>query len=322
MDPISQAAIGAACAQVSLPTKYDNRTIWLAGALGGMAPDLDVLIRSSTDPLLSLIYHRQFTHSLIFIPVGGLVVTLFLLLFKRFRAHWTLTWLAATIGYATHGLLDALTSYGTVLYWPFTNRRVAWDVIAIIDPWFTIPLILGVIWTIKFGSRKGVVVGLSFSTMILALNMWQHHRALEGVNDYAKQHHFRFSKLRVFPKLASRTQWGAIAYFNQQWFIADVDVPLSKASQIHPIAWCPMFTKKTQLATPFSGLQSKDLRVFNWFADGYLMLAKTHPVLLVDGRYLWDNNPLVALWGIKFNPGQQHIERVRFIPLTNCNYIN
>ena len=72
MDPLSQGVLGA-----SLPQASSNRQqVAIAGVFGflaGMAPDLDVLIRSSTDPLLFLEYHRQFTHSLIFIPVGGLL---------------------------------------------------------------------------------------------------------------------------------------------------------------------------------------------------------------------------------------------------------
>ena len=72
MDPLTQGAMGAA-----LPQALSNKkTLWLIGLLGflsGMAPDLDVLIRSKADPLLFLEYHRQFTHSLVFIPFGGLV---------------------------------------------------------------------------------------------------------------------------------------------------------------------------------------------------------------------------------------------------------
>ena len=67
MDPLTHAVLGAACAQVVLQ-KQDKRNAWLVGALAAMAPDLDIVIRSASDPLLPLIYHRHFTHSLIFAP--------------------------------------------------------------------------------------------------------------------------------------------------------------------------------------------------------------------------------------------------------------
>ena len=77
MDPLTQGLAGAA-----LPQAAARRgAVAIAGLLGflaGMTPDLDVLIRSSEDPLLFLEYHRQFTHSLVFIPVGGALCALLL----------------------------------------------------------------------------------------------------------------------------------------------------------------------------------------------------------------------------------------------------
>ena len=68
MDPISQGAWGATFAQ-SAARKSQVKAATLMGCFGGLAPDLDVLIFSPSDPLLFLEYHRQFTHALIFIPV-------------------------------------------------------------------------------------------------------------------------------------------------------------------------------------------------------------------------------------------------------------
>ena len=75
MDPISQGIVGAAFAQTT-DNKNNMIKIGIIGFMAGLAPDLDVLIRSSTDPMLSLEYHRQFTHSLFFIPFGALIFAL------------------------------------------------------------------------------------------------------------------------------------------------------------------------------------------------------------------------------------------------------
>ena len=109
------------------------------GALAGMAPDLDVLIRSNTDPLLFLEYHRQFTHSLLFIPLGSLLCALVFWKTIGRGINFSTVWLAAFLGYLTHGLLDACTTYGTLLLWPFSDARIAWNTIAVIDPLFTLP---------------------------------------------------------------------------------------------------------------------------------------------------------------------------------------
>ena len=114
MDPISQGAIGAALATATHTRRKKMLTVALLGMLAGMAPDLDVLMQSPTDPLLFLEYHRQFSHSLVFIPIGALLVAWPLFkFFARKVLTWRETYLACLAGYATHGLLDACTSYGT-----------------------------------------------------------------------------------------------------------------------------------------------------------------------------------------------------------------
>ena len=77
MDPITQGVLGASLPQ-SAARRSEVAIAGLLGFLAGMSADLDVLIRSSADPLLFLEYHRQFTHSLVFIPVGGLICSLIL----------------------------------------------------------------------------------------------------------------------------------------------------------------------------------------------------------------------------------------------------
>ena len=146
MDPLSQAVLGATAAQ-SGASRKEVRVAAVVGLLGGMAPDLDVLIRSSRDPLLFLEYHRHFTHALAFIPVGSLLVAAACyVLFARRHLSFGRTWLYAALGFATHGLLDACTTYGTQLLWPFSDARIAWNVISIIDPLFTVPILLLVVF--------------------------------------------------------------------------------------------------------------------------------------------------------------------------------
>ena len=130
MDPLTQGLLGASAAQnLSPPRRYAVAAATL-GFLSGMAADLDVLIRSPHDSLLFLEFHRQFTHSLVFIPVGALLCAAVLRLF--FRRRWPMSFgrsaLFCGAGYATHALLDACTTYGTQLLWPFSDTRIAWNI--------------------------------------------------------------------------------------------------------------------------------------------------------------------------------------------------
>ena len=77
MDPLTQGVVGASLPLASA-RRRDIVSAAVLGFLAGMAPDLDVLIRSSEDPLLFLEYHRQFTHALVFIPIGGLICAMVL----------------------------------------------------------------------------------------------------------------------------------------------------------------------------------------------------------------------------------------------------
>ena len=101
-------------------------------------------IQSSDDPILSLEYHRQFSHSLFFIPIGSLIVALLIFPWVKKAMSFKLVYLVSFLGYATHGLLDACTSYGTLL-WPFSYERITWNNISIVDPIFTIPTLIFVI---------------------------------------------------------------------------------------------------------------------------------------------------------------------------------
>jgi inner membrane protein len=178
VDPLSQAVLGATAAQ-SGASRKEVRVAAVVGLLGGMAPDLDVLIRSSRDPLLFLEYHRHFTHALAFIPAGSLLVTaVCYVLFARRHLSFGRTWLYAALGFATHGLLDACTTYGTQLLWPFSDARVAWNVISIIDPLFTVPILLLVVFAAARRWPRMAMIGLAWSIAYPLIGMVQRDRAI------------------------------------------------------------------------------------------------------------------------------------------------
>ncbi len=74
MDPVTHVLLGAGLSYAVFGRKL-GRTAAAVGALAGLAPDADVFIRSSNDPLLGIEYHRHFTHALAFAPVGAAVVS-------------------------------------------------------------------------------------------------------------------------------------------------------------------------------------------------------------------------------------------------------
>ena len=155
MDPFTQGIVGTTVAQ----SGAKKNTLIIAsviGLLAGLAADLDIFIRSSVDPLLFLQYHRHFTHSIFFIPFGALICTVvfYYLFCKRLNLSFKETYFFSFLGYATHGIIDSFTTYGTLLFWPFTDQRIAWNTISFIDPLFTIPIFIFEILSIQRKNKK------------------------------------------------------------------------------------------------------------------------------------------------------------------------
>ena len=98
MDPVSQGLLGS-CLAGAFCKKTQLKTATFCGFVGGLAPDLDIVIRSSSDPLLSIDYHRHFSHSLFFSPIGGLFVSLILLLILRKKLSFKQIYFFSFLGY-------------------------------------------------------------------------------------------------------------------------------------------------------------------------------------------------------------------------------
>lgn len=172
MDSLTQIALGAAVGEAVAGRRFGRRAAFW-GALCGTLPDLDVLVPLG-DPVSDFVHHRSASHSLLMLALATpLLVWLIGRLHPDTRAHpgrWAaLVYLAL----ASHALLDAFTVYGTQLWWPLDMTPVAWSTIFIIDPAYTLPLLLGVACALFAGRRHGWgrranALGLAASTLYLA----------------------------------------------------------------------------------------------------------------------------------------------------------
>lgn len=144
MDSLTQLTLGAAVGEAVLGRQVGRRAaLW--GALLGTLPDLDVLVPLG-DAVRDFTYHRGPSHSLfVLAALTPLVVWLILKIHPQTRAvrgRWAVLVYAV---FATHVLLDALTVYGTQIFWPLPVPPASWATIFVIDPFYTVPLLLGVL---------------------------------------------------------------------------------------------------------------------------------------------------------------------------------
>ena len=311
MDPLSQATLGAAAAQ-SLIKKSDLARIALIGALAGMAPDLDVLIQSSTDPLLQLEYHRQFTHSLIFIPVGALVCAIAFWPFMRRHMSFRAIWLTALAGYATHALLDACTTYGTLLLWPFSDARIAWNTISVIDPVFTLPL-LG--FVIAAGVKKSQFIGrlgMAWVAFYLSIGVIQEERAMAAGEALAADRGHAPAVVSAKPSFGNLLLWKTVYEYDDHFWVDAVraggDVTIIEGDHV----------ARLNLQSSFPWLdtdsqQARDVERFRWFSNDYLAIDSDDPFLIVDMRYSHLPNEIKGLWGIRLDPDASADEHVTWV---------
>jgi len=295
MDPITQGTVGAAFAQ-STANKNNILRIGVIGFLAGLAPDLDVLIRSSNDPILFLEYHRQFSHSLFFIPFGSLIVALLIFPLVKKSMSLKTVYIASFLGYATHGLLDACTSYGTQLFWPFSNERVTWNNISIVDPLFTIPILILVGTAIKTRKRLFSFFAIGWATFYLSLGFVQYERALSTAIELANSRGHNAERLTLKPSFGNLILWKSIYQHEEKFYVDAIRTVRSST-------WCSgenirMFDYQYHLPSlDKDSQQRKDIERFRWFSQDYLGFDKEEN-LVTDVRYSMIPNKIAPMWGL------------------------
>ena len=309
MDPVSQGVIGVAAAQAVSRHPWVRRAAFM-GLVAGLAPDTDIFIQSATDPLLSLQFHRQFTHSLAFIPVGALLVALVMHpMVGRKAMRFATSYLVCLAAYATHGLLDACTSYGTQLLWPFSDLRVAWNNISIIDPLFTVPILLLVIVGVFRGSPLLARCALIWAAVYLALGVAQRERAAAVGHDTAASRGHVVERLAAKPSFGNMLVW-KIVYESDGRFFVDA-VRLGLDSRRYPGASVNKLDVRRDLPWLQSDTQqARDVERFRWFSGDYLALSGKNTI--TDIRFSLAPNAIEGLWHIVLDPHADPHQHVRY----------
>lgn len=303
MDGFTQGVIGAAAAQAFLSPRL-GRWALLVGWGAGMLPDADLFLTSASDPLWSTVVHRGFTHSLLFIPFGAALATLVFMLAPSLRARWRLVYLAALIGYATHAPLDALTTYGTQLFWPFTDARVAFDIIGIIDPMFTLALLVGVIWSAVKRENEPARVAFAAALVYLLFCGVQHHRGVDAQAHLAEARGHEIAYGRVLPTPGNAFLYRSIYRDTTGMLHADaLRMPLFSGPTYRSGGSARVFDPVAEGYVPERarrpGRLSRDLARYEWFTDGFWARSPDDPSFIGDMRITVDVAAFRSMWGIK-----------------------
>jgi inner membrane protein len=169
MDSLSQIVLGAAVAAVMVPAKH-RRAALLAGAALGTLPDLDAVALKllTRDPVKQMVWHRGASHSIFLLPLVGWLIWWWYRGKSGRVAEAPRAWFwAMQLALITHPLLDCFTVYGTQLLWPLATPPIMWSSVFVIDPLYTLPLLVACVWA-WIGSGKALRWGLVLSTSYLA----------------------------------------------------------------------------------------------------------------------------------------------------------
>ena len=316
MDPVTQGLVGALCAQAGCRRKH-MKLAAATGVIAGMAPDLDVLIRSSSDSLLALEYHRHFTHSLAFVPVGALIVALLLWPLLGWYSRWrdqprplfARVYLWSLLAFASHGLLDAMTSYGTQLFWPFSDERVAWNMISVIDPLLSVPLALLLGFGLLRNSRLWVRIAALWVLFYLAVGWFQQDRAENIVSHWAEASGIEAQRIVAKPAFANLILWRGLVDDGERLHSLAVRIVPGQQTLLWPGSVvqhfdASTFAKRTRLRS--------DLERFAHFSDHWTFRYfryendgdSQRTWFIGDFRYAIDPASQRPLWGIRLNPDQ------------------
>ncbi len=328
MDNITHGALGIVAALLVARTG-DRKKAALAGLIAAELPDTDIFIMSPSDPLFALQMHRYFTHSLVMIPViavlGVLLANGLRRLFRR-QAVWRGMWLPAAAAVATHGFCDTWTSYGTHMLWPFSERRETWDLISVIDPIMTLPLLTFAVMAWRRGSRKTAAYGAAWVAFYLGLCGLQSHRARLAVEQWAHDHGHVPARLTVKPSFANILVWRGLYVHDGLCEVVCVRPGITENTRVLGTDQAPLLDPDHPAPPldrlPAGSVQAADVRRFQHFSDGWLGVHPDHPDVVGDLRYATRPDLISPLWGIQLDPGNadRHVRLRTFRDVTDQGF--
>ena len=298
-------ALGGAIAEAGFREKLGGKAVVL-GCLGGMLPDLDIVTGVvMADPWVHLTAHRGITHSLFLVPFSSAVLAWIFWRWGKGAASFWWWYLLAFVVLFTHPLLDCCTSYGTQIFAPFSNVRIAWNCVSIVDIFYTVPLLLTLVccpllkkwWPHQKTWWIGVGV-LFLTTSYLLYGSWNHDLALKRTLADAGGKDVTILRAEVYPQLTTVWVWRTVVKTPDGFLLGRTNTLLGEK-----VTATFLSNDRDPLIEKARNLEK--IKVYRWFADDLLReKISRHPqgggmIQFFDMRY---GNPMETdhyLWGAR-----------------------
>jgi inner membrane protein len=215
MDSFTQVLLGAAVGEAVLGRRVGRKAM-MWGAACGLLPDLDILVPFQ-DAVKNFTYHRSASHSLFVLALlTPIVVRLIQRLHPQTAAERNRWHLLVFSAFATHVLLDCFTVYGTQIFWPLPTPPVMWSTIFIIDPAYSIPLLVGVLAALVMSRIRSTgwmlnAAALVLSTLYLAWSVGAKLYVTGAAEASLARHGIVYDKVLTVPSPFNTLLWRVLA---------------------------------------------------------------------------------------------------------------
>ena len=319
MDSVTQAVFGAAIGQAAFQNKLGRRAL-MFGALGGTIPDLDVLWQFG-DVFTRWEVHRGFSHSVFFAPIIAPLLGYAAHRWYNSQARKTddphlkalgdrkllTSWMALfALSIFTHPFLDVFTSYGTQLLTPFTDHRFQVNAMPIIDPFYTVPILLAVIFGMMCANpeqrpRASLIatIALAYSVGYQIFSVSEMESTQKVARAQLQNEGFVAETVDAYPTIFQPFYRRIVARTGDH-------VKIGFYSSLAPstIQWTDRHGMRTAATDAIA--QTRGGRIFTWFARGNVLWyeQKTEAGLIVTGddlRYGGFDPKAPSFWGIQAN---------------------
>lgn len=287
MDSLTQAALGAAVGEAVLGKKLGNHAM-LWGLLLGTLPDLDIIANPVLDTARRLEFHRGASHSLLIMVLASFLLAKPLArLWKREKVSRARAAVFVFLVWCTHVLIDCFTVYGTSVFWPFSETRVAFNHIFIIDPLYTLPLVISLIWLAFYRTKKQQVKrtralrwGLGLSTGYIALTIGLKFLVSAAFDADLARREVTYARRMEAPTAFNTLLWRSVVDRGDELWVGYRSVfdPPSD-----PIRWT-IYPRQRDALAPHAG--EREVESLKWFSRGW-WIARPHAkgVWLADMRF-------------------------------------
>ncbi len=299
MDPVTHIASGFLGAQAARKWFSKSKVLILFSLLAAWIPDIDLFFDGGS-PELSLLYHREISHSFL----GGAVLALLLAGGFRLFTKMLPFWKAAILAYSlilVHIYLDLITSYGTQILAPFSRERFAWDMVFIIDPVLTACIFIFILLAAKVKGWRTyfAVMGLAWIFIYPVSNLGMRSSLEAMYLNKMDREGVEYTDFHLLPDAFTPLYWKSVTTFNGSYEVGTVTTlqPGKRNQSLH-------FDRADTATLERLGEQASFFKTFAWFSRFPFQRQEPEPgkIIFGDVRFVSTNPVLRYLFPERKDP--------------------